>query len=91
MQERTLEERKKLVDKIVKRDEKRRKRIEAAGIDYECPEIVRSHTFILFCFSVIIVSQLVVYIFGLVLLSTPIFMCLFGSTGWQHRTCSKED
>ncbi|PON85109.1 Splicing factor-like protein [Trema orientale] len=38
--ERTLEERKKLVDKIVKRDEKRRKRIEAAGIDYECPEIV---------------------------------------------------
>lgn len=49
MQERTLEERKKLVDKIVKRDEKRRKKIEAAGIDYECPEIVRVHTlFILF-------------------------------------------
>lgn len=24
----------------MKRDKKRRKRIEAAGIDYECPEIV---------------------------------------------------
>ncbi|KAL5547356.1 hypothetical protein UlMin_007043, partial [Ulmus minor] len=40
--ERTLEERKKLVDKIMKRDEKCRKKIEAAGIDYECPEIVGS-------------------------------------------------
>lgn len=39
-QERTLEEHKKLVEKIMKRDKKRRKRIEAAGIDYECPEIV---------------------------------------------------
>ncbi|KAI5401282.1 hypothetical protein KIW84_065942 [Lathyrus oleraceus] len=38
--ERTLEEHKKLVDRVVKRDKKRRKRIEAAGIDYECPEIV---------------------------------------------------
>ncbi|XP_062091875.1 uncharacterized RNA-binding protein C1827.05c [Humulus lupulus] len=38
--ERTLDERKKLVDKIIKRDGKRRKMIEAAGIDYECPEIV---------------------------------------------------
>lgn len=26
---------------ILKRDKKRRKKIEAAGIDYECPEIVR--------------------------------------------------
>lgn len=25
----------------MKRDKKRRKKIEAAGIDYECPEIVR--------------------------------------------------
>lgn len=40
-QERTLEEHKKLVEKILKRDLKRQKRIEAAGIDYECPEIVR--------------------------------------------------
>ncbi|XWS56849.1 hypothetical protein CRYUN_Cryun09bG0120700 [Craigia yunnanensis] len=39
---RTLEDHKKLVEKIIKRDEKRRKRIEAAGIDYECPEIVGS-------------------------------------------------
>ncbi|KAF7836987.1 putative RNA-binding protein C1827.05c-like [Senna tora] len=40
--ERTLEEHRKLVEKILKRDEKRRKRIEAAGLDYECPEIVGS-------------------------------------------------
>ncbi|GFQ04327.1 uncharacterized RNA-binding protein c1827.05c [Phtheirospermum japonicum] len=38
--ERTLEQQKKLVAGIQKRDQKRRKRIEAAGIDYECPEIV---------------------------------------------------
>ncbi|XP_061348794.1 uncharacterized RNA-binding protein C1827.05c [Gastrolobium bilobum] len=38
--ERTLEEHKKLVENIMKRDKSRRKRIEAAGIDYECPEIV---------------------------------------------------
>ncbi|WKA03114.1 hypothetical protein VitviT2T_021244 [Vitis vinifera] len=38
--ERTLEKQKKLVEGIGKRDQKRRKRIEAAGIDYECPEIV---------------------------------------------------
>ncbi|XP_028759601.1 uncharacterized RNA-binding protein C1827.05c [Neltuma alba] len=38
--ERTLEEQQKLVEKIMKHDKKRRKRIEAAGIDYECPEIV---------------------------------------------------
>ncbi|KAK7335354.1 hypothetical protein VNO80_27140 [Phaseolus coccineus] len=38
--ERTLEEHKKLVERILKHDQKRRKRIEAAGIDYECPEIV---------------------------------------------------
>lgn len=40
LQERTLGEHKKMVEKIMKRDKKRRKRIEAAGIDYECPEIV---------------------------------------------------
>ncbi|CAL0322946.1 unnamed protein product [Lupinus luteus] len=38
--ERTLEEHNKLVEKILKRDKKRRKLIEAAGIDYECPKIV---------------------------------------------------
>lgn len=38
--ERTLEEHKKLVEGIKKRDRKRRRKIEAAGIDYECPEIV---------------------------------------------------
>ncbi|KAK4783865.1 hypothetical protein SAY86_018233 [Trapa natans] len=40
--ERTLEEHSKLVKGILKRDKKRRKKIEAAGIDYECPEIVGS-------------------------------------------------
>ncbi|GLT75352.1 hypothetical protein SLA2020_470830 [Shorea laevis] len=40
--ERTLEEHKKLVERILKRDKKRQKRIEAAGIDYECPEILGS-------------------------------------------------
>ncbi|WCJ25284.1 MKI67 FHA domain-interacting nucleolar phosphoprotein [Euphorbia peplus] len=39
-QDRTLEEHKKLVEKIKKRDQKRRKRIEVAGIEYECPQIV---------------------------------------------------
>jgi len=38
--ERTLEEHKKLVEGILKRDKRRRKMIEAAGIEYECPEIV---------------------------------------------------
>ncbi|KAJ9540308.1 hypothetical protein OSB04_026814 [Centaurea solstitialis] len=41
--ERTFEEHRKLVDGILKRDQKRRKKIEAAGIDYECPEIVGSN------------------------------------------------
>lgn len=40
--ERTLDDHKKLVEGILKRDKKRRKRIEAAGIDYECPEMVGS-------------------------------------------------
>ncbi|XP_009353769.2 uncharacterized RNA-binding protein C1827.05c [Pyrus x bretschneideri] len=38
--ERTVEELKKLMEKIMKRDLKRQKKIEAAGIDYKCPEIV---------------------------------------------------
>ncbi|XP_047342561.1 MKI67 FHA domain-interacting nucleolar phosphoprotein-like [Impatiens glandulifera] len=41
--ERTLEGHKKLVEGIMKRDKKRRKKIEAAGMDYECPEIVGSN------------------------------------------------
>ncbi|KAG6732982.1 hypothetical protein I3842_01G204300 [Carya illinoinensis] len=40
--ERTLEEQNKFVENIMKRDLKRQKRIEAAGIEYECPEIVGS-------------------------------------------------
>ncbi|KAI7994589.1 DEAD-box ATP-dependent RNA helicase 38 [Camellia lanceoleosa] len=39
IQKRTLEEHKKLVGEILKRDQKKRKKIKAAGIDYECPEI----------------------------------------------------
>ncbi|CAA3024543.1 uncharacterized RNA-binding [Olea europaea subsp. europaea] len=38
--ERTLEEHKKLVERIMKTDQRRRKRIEASGIDYDCPEII---------------------------------------------------
>ncbi|KAJ9548985.1 hypothetical protein OSB04_021528 [Centaurea solstitialis] len=41
--ERTFEEHRKLVDGILKRDQKRRKKIEVAGIDYECPQIVGSN------------------------------------------------
>ncbi|XP_028121399.1 MKI67 FHA domain-interacting nucleolar phosphoprotein-like isoform X1 [Camellia sinensis] len=41
--ERTLEEHKKLVGEILKRDQKKRKKIETTGIDYECPEIVGSN------------------------------------------------
>jgi nucleolar protein 15 len=40
--EKTLEEHKKFVEKIMKRDLKRQKRIEAAGIEYECPDFVGS-------------------------------------------------
>lgn len=29
-----------MLQKVVKRDKKRRARIEAAGIEYECPELV---------------------------------------------------
>ncbi|KAJ4964305.1 hypothetical protein NE237_024244 [Protea cynaroides] len=40
--ERTLKEHKKLVERILKRNQKRKKKIEAAGIEYECPEIAGS-------------------------------------------------
>ncbi|RCV05551.1 hypothetical protein SEVIR_1G090500v4 [Setaria viridis] len=40
--DKTTEEHKKMVEGIVKRDEKRRKRIKAAGIDYECPALLGS-------------------------------------------------
>ncbi|KAG9160871.1 hypothetical protein Leryth_008685 [Lithospermum erythrorhizon] len=46
--ERTLDEQKKLVEGIVKRDQKRRRKIEAAGIEYECPEIVRFFLYLIF-------------------------------------------
>lgn len=38
--ERSAEEQEKLVKRIMKRDERRRKRIKDAGIDYECPAFV---------------------------------------------------
>ncbi|XP_019706171.1 uncharacterized protein [Elaeis guineensis] len=38
--ERTMEEHQRMVQGILKRDEKRRKQIKAAGIDYECPDFV---------------------------------------------------
>ncbi|KAJ6717544.1 MKI67 FHA DOMAIN-INTERACTING NUCLEOLAR PHOSPHOPROTEIN [Salix purpurea] len=38
--ERTLDEHRRLVVRIMKQDQKRRKKIEAAGLDYECPEFV---------------------------------------------------
>jgi len=41
MQDRTLEEHQKLLKTILKKDKKRRKKLEAAGIEYECPVIVR--------------------------------------------------
>lgn len=52
VQERTLEEHRKLVEGILKRDKKRRKRIEAAGIEYECPEIVRSHSILIYIHAI---------------------------------------
>jgi len=38
--DKSVEEHKKMVEGIVKRDEKRRKRIQAAGIDYKCPALI---------------------------------------------------
>uniref|UniRef100_A0A6N2MCB3 RRM domain-containing protein n=1 Tax=Salix viminalis TaxID=40686 RepID=A0A6N2MCB3_SALVM len=40
--ERTLDEHRRLVVRIMKQDQKRRKKIEAAGLDYECPEFRKS-------------------------------------------------
>ncbi|PWA45782.1 RNA-binding (RRM/RBD/RNP motifs) family protein [Artemisia annua] len=40
--ERTSEEHQKLINGILKREEKRKRKIEAAGIDYKCPEIFGS-------------------------------------------------
>lgn len=40
--DKTVAEHKKMVEGIVKRDGKRRKRIKAAGIDYECPALIGS-------------------------------------------------
>ena len=49
IQVKTVEEHQKLVQGILKRDKKRRKKIEAAGIDYECPEIVRKRPLVILC------------------------------------------
>ncbi|CAM8949077.1 hypothetical protein QQ045_017029 [Rhodiola kirilowii] len=38
--ERTLPEHQKIIEGILKKDKSRRRKIEAAGIDYECPEFV---------------------------------------------------
>ncbi|KAI3852302.1 hypothetical protein MKX03_018947, partial [Papaver bracteatum] len=40
LRDRTSEEHRKLVEGTVKQDKKRRLKIEAAGIDYECPKIM---------------------------------------------------
>uniref|UniRef100_A0A453B5J6 RRM domain-containing protein n=2 Tax=Aegilops tauschii subsp. strangulata TaxID=200361 RepID=A0A453B5J6_AEGTS len=40
--DKTVEEHKRMLEGIVKRDENRRKRIKAAGIDYECPPLIGS-------------------------------------------------
>ncbi|EMS63551.1 MKI67 FHA domain-interacting nucleolar phosphoprotein-like protein [Triticum urartu] len=40
--DRTVEEHQRMLEGIVKRDEKCRKRIKAAGIDYECPALIGS-------------------------------------------------
>lgn len=50
-------EHKNLVDKIVKRDQTRRKRIEAAGIEYEYPEFVSFKP----CFLSYIINHLFVF------------------------------
>ncbi|RCV31024.1 hypothetical protein SETIT_6G143100v2 [Setaria italica] len=41
--DKTTEEHKKMVEGIVNRDEKHRKRIKAAGIEYECPGLLGSN------------------------------------------------
>uniref|UniRef100_A0A804IDT7 RRM domain-containing protein n=1 Tax=Musa acuminata subsp. malaccensis TaxID=214687 RepID=A0A804IDT7_MUSAM len=38
--ERTVEEHQRMIKGILKRDEKRRNRIKAAGVEYECPDLV---------------------------------------------------
>lgn len=60
IQERTLKEHMKLVEKIMKRDLKRKNKIEAAGIEYESPEIVRITPclFIISCCSSFCASEL---------------------------------
>lgn len=71
IQERTLEEHNKLVEGILKRDKKRRKRIEAAGIDYECPEMVRAN--VLYYISRYLLLQILL-----------IFACLLTGLGTSY-------
>lgn len=53
-----MEEHRKMLQKIVKKDQKRRKRIEAAGIEYECPELVsfRLHNSIHYIFNIELIT-----------------------------------
>ena len=77
MQERTLEEHQKMVEKIMKRDEIRRKRIAAAGIDYECPEIVRELSELFYLLD--LVTRLVLFLFDSE--SPSKLTCVFTSSG----------
>ena len=77
LQERTLEEHQKMVEKIMKRDEIRRKRIAAAGIDYECPEIVRELSELFYLLD--LVTRLVLFLFDSE--SPSKLTCVFTSSG----------
>lgn len=52
-----------MVRGILKRDEKRRKRIKDAGIDYECPELVSEY--------LILLNLGVIWFLSLILDSSP--------------------
>lgn len=46
LQERTVEEHQRMIKGILKRDEKRRNRIKAAGVEYECPDLVSESAYL---------------------------------------------
>lgn len=56
-----MEEHNKLVGEILKRDKKRRKRIEAAGIDYECPEMVIANVLYYISHYYLVLQILLIY------------------------------
>lgn len=74
-----MEEHRKMLQKVVKRDQKRRKRIEAAGIEYECPELVsfRLHNS---TFSTLRIE-----------LRTNNCMFCVASSGWKYSASPEED